>query len=68
MIRYDSKWVVKHSTGWDRARLREDVVIWLIENCKYAWNFKFIPGAPILKYYMIFDNDDDYILFNLRWA
>lgn len=63
VIPFNVDWL---NIGSSFASLRLDMYEWLLVHCNNKWNIKYDSNHS--TYVLIFDNDDDYTLFLLRWC
>lgn len=58
---YEDKWLYM---GSSYSCLRDDMEEWLYNCCEKRWRFEFIDPS----YCLLFEREEDYNLFLLRWS
>lgn len=49
----------------------DDVFIWCVDNCAKKWNLveiESLAGIEVGVYHFRFEDEDDMVIFSLRWA
>ena len=64
VIPFDDNWL---DIGSSYSSLHINKIEWLNEYCNNRWYIEY-DGYHYRTYVLIFENDDDHILFLLRWT